>query len=167
MRKWNWLQWLLFIAIIVIMVIAVLPFWAFPEGEFYPTGQYDSGGPLERQGGEVWEQLPSPESNPGWVRFIQDNEGITYFAIFLCIGLGVWIGKISSKRRDKLEHDEWVRREKARAEALDELSRCKKADDYVSWFYEWKGKGMSPEWLLEWVYADYGHYPRALKNELV
>jgi hypothetical protein len=63
----------LFILSIVTLILVGVANWAFPQGKSYPTGYYEEifeGGPVR----EVYEQLPSPLSNPAWVRFFQDND---------------------------------------------------------------------------------------------
>lgn len=151
MRRWNWLQWLLFVAIVGIVALFVSASWCFPQGRAYQTDEWVER--YDRQGGWAWETEPSPESNPAWVRFIQDNDGLTLFALFTCVGLGAWITKISGRRHDKLLSD-----------AYDELASCDQEEDFVGWYYVWREEGLSDDDLINCFTGK--PVPPALKREL-
>ena len=151
MRKWNWFQWVLFASIIGILSLWVSAGWLFPKGEAFQTDEFVWS---EYHGrGYVWDTEPSPESNPAWVRFIHDNDGVGLFALFSCLGLGLWITTISRRRHDKLFSG-----------AFGDLNACHRGADFVSWYYRWKEKGLSEDELIN-SFPDKS-IPAALKREL-
>ena len=70
---------LLLLIIVTTFVLTGVANNVFPQGESYPTGIYieQDWGP----GGEEWNRMPSPSSNPTWVRFLQNNAVIV-----------IWVG---------------------------------------------------------------------------
>jgi hypothetical protein len=58
---------------------------AYPQGESYPTGRWTTLGNAAGTEVQEYATAPSPESNPGWVRFLQNNWGI--IGIFSIFGL--------------------------------------------------------------------------------
>lgn len=86
------------VVILASWVLVGVANWAFPQGEAYFTGEYN-----EETGREIWENLPSPLSNPAWVRFFQDNEdyfiyGPIALAIFGSI-TAVFVGNWTESHR--------------------------------------------------------------------
>lgn len=57
----------------IVLTLLAVAHYAYPQGESYPTGKWTTLG--DAVGTEVPEYAttPSPESNPGWVRFLQNN----------------------------------------------------------------------------------------------
>jgi hypothetical protein len=63
---------------VTILVLSAVANWTFPQGELYNTGRWEQ---LYNELTEVqaWDRLPSPVSNPTWVRVMQDH------AVLLCL----------------------------------------------------------------------------------
>ncbi len=57
----------------IVLTLLAVAHYAYPQGESYPTGKRTTLG--DAAGTEVPEYATttSPESNPGWVRFLQNN----------------------------------------------------------------------------------------------
>lgn len=134
-RRWNWLQWLLFTAIIAIIAVMVIPNWAYPQGWWF----------MDEEGNLCYDPQLATPNNPGWVNFIQGNDGLPLVAIFVSIGLGAWITKISGRRHD-------------------ELATCDQEEDFVGWYYVWKEEGLSDDDLINCFTGK--PVPPALKREL-
>ena len=56
---------------VIIIILVGTADNSYPRGEGYPTGRYVQ---LERYDTIEYARLPSPESNPGWVQFLQNND---------------------------------------------------------------------------------------------
>ncbi len=62
----------------IILTMAAIAQWGYPHGLSYPTGRMEvvSGDDRREQLVPEYRQLPSPLTNPGWVRVLQDCNGI-------------------------------------------------------------------------------------------
>lgn len=141
-RRWNPLQWLLLIAIIAIVVVMAIPNWGYPPGGF-----------IDEEGNFIYDPELTNPTNPRWVNFIQRNDGLGLFAIFICVGLGLWITKISRRRHDEILS--W---------AHDELPHCEQEENFVEWYHRWKKEGLTDDDLINCFIGR--PIPSALKREL-
>jgi hypothetical protein len=76
---------------VVTLILSGVANWSFPQGEYYPTGRYEqlSNEWMERP---EYNQMPSPESNPIWVRVFQNNTVLLALASF--VGIFVSVSKL-------------------------------------------------------------------------
>lgn len=57
----------------IVLTLLFVAHYAYPQGESYPTGKWTTLGDAAGTGVPEYATTPSPESNPGWVRFLQNN----------------------------------------------------------------------------------------------
>jgi len=159
MKKWNWLQWILFSFIVIIIAMVIGANWCFPKGEAYQTREF---GWSEYSGsGYFWDTEPSPESNPAWVRFIQDNSESIWVVLPICLGLGILIYRETSKREKKLFN------ERAVVILNTEFDLFMQIEHPVKWYREGRKKGISTDDLLEICSRIYdGKIPAAIRREI-
>ena len=86
-------KWKILIGIsILVLTLAGVANWGFPKGRAYKTGEYifinDGNTPRE-----IVNNLPSPQSNPEWVRVFQNSSGAIIAVSF--IGMVVGFAKIN------------------------------------------------------------------------
>jgi len=143
MKRWNWLQWLLFAAIMAIIAVMIIPNWAYPQGWWF----------MGEEGELYYDPRLANPNNPKWVNFIQDNDGLPLVAMFVCIGSGAWIIRISGKRHDELLSDAYA-----------ELATCDQEEDFVGWYYVWRKEGLSDDDLINCFIGK--PVPLELKREL-
>ncbi len=93
----------------VILTSVAVANWTYPQGERFPTGRYEQlyNELMERP---EYATTPSPESNPTWVRILQDNSEI----ISLVFVIGWFISLIVLFNKEKTEPVWSVRRKEPR-----------------------------------------------------
>jgi hypothetical protein len=81
----------------ILLTLVVIAYHAYPQGEVYRTEPISPN--LEFP---AYEQMPSPQSNPGWVRFLQNNE------VVIPVAIAGWLISFSGlvKRRSKWRNKE-------------------------------------------------------------
>ena len=90
---------------------------------------------------------------PRWLHyFLVANDGLIFLGIFICVGLGCWMIKISQRRHDELL-----------ADAYDSAASYE-GEDFVGWYYMWKEEGLSDDDLINCFIGK--PVPPALKKEL-
>jgi hypothetical protein len=57
----------------IALTLLAVAHYAYPQGQSYPTGKWTTSGGAAGTEVPEYAATPSPESNPGWVRFLQNN----------------------------------------------------------------------------------------------
>jgi hypothetical protein len=73
----------------IVLTLLAVAHYAYPQGVSYPTGRMvsnDRDNTIIGREAPEYTTTPSPESNPSWVRFLQDNgEIIGIVSILGCV----------------------------------------------------------------------------------
>jgi len=86
----------------VALTLLAVAYNAYPQGDSYPTEQWATLGNAASTEVPEYATTPSPKSNPGWVRFLQNNGEI--IGIVSMLGLVISLISVTEQVRKKREN---------------------------------------------------------------